>query len=203
MDLFLNKFNEYAEIAFYFIFTSVLLLITAVPIFTIGAAITSTCKIYLLLPQHDYSMSVRKITQEYLKYFLKRLAPTSLTTAWLLITGYTVYKSISFVNGNIFLISLIFLVVFELILFFQMIFIVFADFEKLMYFDAILNTFVIVHKHLLNILPIIVLQAAFIFITLVFPWTLIIIPGLSLFISVKIYSSKIKPSLSQLIIIKN
>jgi hypothetical protein len=202
MELFLNKFNEYAEIAFYFIYTSVLLLITAVPMFTIGAAITSACKIYLLLPQHDYSISVKKITQEYFKYFVIRLAPTSLITVWLFITGYTVYNSIGLVNGNTFLISFIFLVVFEILLFSQIIFIVLADFEKLAYFDAILNTFIIVHKHLLPVLTMIVLQVSFLFVTLVFPWTLIIIPGLSLFINVAIYSSKIKPSLLHPISIK-
>lgn len=190
MDAFVNKFAEYAELVFYMMFISVLMVITAVPIFTIGAAVTSGYKVFLDLKDYDYSMSLGLMTKIFLKCFIRKLLPTSITTVWFIIMIYSCYKLPALVKMNFILMPVVFLILFEMILLFQIIFIIYAQAEHIPYFDAISSSFLIAHKFLFYVIAMAVIQAGLMGFIFIFRWTIILMPGLSLFINMKIFKSK-------------
>jgi hypothetical protein len=193
MGIFANKFVEYAEIVFYIMFISVLMVITAVPIFTIGAAVTSAYKIFLNLANYDNSMSLKDMTKMYFKCFIRKILPTSVTTIWFIIIIYSCFRMLSLVKMNSIIMAVIFFLIFEMLLLFQIIFILYAEVDSVIYFDAIINSFLVVHKFLFYVIAMVLIQIVLMSLIIIFPWTLILMPGLSLFINTIIFKSKIKP----------
>ena len=193
METFVNRFVEYAEIVFYIMFISALMVITAVPIFTIGAAVTSAYKVFLSLPEYDNSMSLKDMLKKYFRYFIKKLLPTSTITLWFIVMIYSCYKMISLVRMNSIIMAVIFFLFFEMILLFQIIFIIHAEIENIKYFDAIINAFLVTHRFLFYVIAMVLIQVVLISLIFISPWTIILMPGLSIFINTKIFKSKIKP----------
>jgi hypothetical protein len=200
MEIFVNKFVEYAEIVFYIMFVSILMVITAVPIFTIGAAVTSAYKIFLNLASYDNSMSLKDITKMYFRCFIKKLLPTSVTTIWFVIMIYSCFRMLSLVKMNSIIMAIIFFLIFEVILLFQIIFIIHAEVERVIYFEAIISSFLVVHKFLFYVIAMVLIQIVLMGLIFIFPWTLILMPGLSLFTNTIIFKSKIKPKSLQVFI---
>lgn len=195
MEVFMNKFMYYSEILFYIILISVIMIISAVPIITIGAAVAASCNIFLLLPEKDFSMNIKELLKGYFRCYIKIIPQTMITTGWFIMIIYSVFKMMSLIKLGTFGLALVFLVVFELFLMFQIIFILYGEKKSTKYFDTIISAFSIVHRYLYLVALMAFLQLFFGVIVFLIPWTIVIMPGLSLFINVQIYRCRIKPKI--------
>ena len=187
-----QKYLYYAEVAFYIIYISCLVIITAVPIITSGAAITAGYKAFLNLKDNDNSMLIKDITKCYFKAFIKKMPYTLILTIWFISIIVMAYKLPTLLRLNFVSLSILYLICFELILFFQIIFIIYAQQDDINYFDLIVKAFYTIHLNLKYVILMIILQAALFGIVYWFSWTIIICIGFYLYLNTEIYSNKIK-----------
>ena len=179
----------YAEIAFYIIYINFLVLLTGAPVITVGAAATAAYKSFTTLKENDDSMSLKDITICYFKAYIKKMSYGLILFIWFILLILMMYKLPSLIHLNFVLLWILYLLIIEMFLFFQIVFIVYAQSDSIKYFDLITKTFYIVHINFKTVVLMTILQVAFMGVIYLFPWTIIISLGLYLYLNTMIFSN--------------
>lgn len=190
-------FTQIAETTLYLIWISVLVVLTSLPIITLGTAIASGYRVLLMLPERENSMEISEIINIYFKCYVKRLVPTTLVTMSIMAIVASIIKVLSLISFNMIFLTMFFIAVMEVFLFLQVIYILLAENYSLKYFDSIRKTFYLTNYFLPWILLMMLIMIFCIFLILIFRWSIIIMPGLYLKVNLMIYDYKIKPKIEQ------
>lgn len=190
------KFNEekylyYAEITFYIIYINFLVLLTASPMITIGAAATAAYKSFITLKQNDNSISLKDITTCYFKTYIKKMPYGLILSTWFIFLILMLYKLPSLIHLNFVTFWIIYILSIEIFLFFQIVFIVYAQNDSIKYFQLITKTFYIIHVNFKIVILMVMLQVVLMGCIYLFPWMIIINVGLYFYLNIKIFN-KIK-----------
>lgn len=178
--------------AFYIIYISCLVLLTGAPIITIGAAITAAYKCFFTLKENGDSMLIKDITKCYFKTFIKKMPYTSILLIWFIAIIFMVIKLPSIIHLNFGILFIMFLLCFEFILFFQIVFIIYAKDDSIKYFDLIIKSFFTIHINLFTAILMVLIQAILFGVVYLLPITIVICVGLYIYLNTIIYSNKIK-----------
>jgi len=186
-----QKFLYYGEIVFYLIYISCLVLITATPIITCGTAITAGYKAFVTLKSNDNSMEIKDLTKCYFKAFIKKMPYSLIITIWFIAVIIAIYKLPLLINLNFVALSIMYLICFEFILFFQIVFIIYAEKDAIKYADLIMKSLSTIHLNLKYVVLMCIIQVLLFGVVYLLPWTIIISIGFYLFLNTKIYCDKI------------
>ena len=173
------------------IYISCLVLITAAPVITTGAAVTAGYKAFLILKNKDNSMEIKDITKCYFRAFIKKMPYSLILTIWFIAIIIAIYKLPLLIPLNFVALSILYLICFEFVLFFQIVFIIYAEKDRINYFDLIMKSVSTIHLKLKYVVLMSIIQVLLFGAVYFLPWTIIISIGFYLFLNTKIYCSKI------------
>jgi len=157
----------------------------------LGAAITAAYKSFILLKENDDSISVKDITLCYFKAYIQKMPYGLILSLWFISLILMMYKLPSLIHLNFVLLWILYIVSIEMLLFFQIVFIVYAQNDSIKYFDLFSKTLSIVHINLKMVILMVIFQIGWVAVTYIFPWMIVITVGLYIYIN-KIIFNKIK-----------
>jgi hypothetical protein len=182
-----NKFLEYGETTFYIMVLSCLVIVSAVPIITIGAALTAAYATFDRIEKRDGSISLKELISVFFKTFVKRFLPATGATIWIIGIGAFIRIFSRNVNGNIFILALLIFIAIECAIFFQVIFYVIAKGEY-SYLEAIKKALYIGNYKINKSILLIMILSIIVVIVAYKAWMIILGVGLHVFINNKVLS---------------
>lgn len=190
MEMYKSKFLYIAEVTFYIMYVSFLVTLTGVLIFTLGTSITAGYYVVKVLKEHHYSMSIKELTLRYFKEFVRKIVPTTIATLWFIMSVIAIFNIPNLINVNVVTLAVVIFFSIEISILFQIIFYIFAMNDRIKYLDATIKALILAHRYVF-----IMLFVSFTAVVLaigvgMFPWTIILAPGLQIYITQKIFSSK-------------
>ncbi|GAA0177835.1 YesL family protein [Clostridium sediminicola] len=139
-DVLENKFLNYGELCFYIIFISCFVILTSIPVITIGVSLTAAYSCFEGIEKNDGSITVKNLSYLYFRSFVKKVIPATSITIWFLAMGYSIFRFIKLIDGNIYALALLIFITIECVMFFQVIFFYLSK-GDLTYIDTIIKSF--------------------------------------------------------------